>query len=487
MVATREAVSSEDREVIERLHRVFEAQRQAFARDGEPGLATRKDRISRAIAMIVAHADRFAEATHADYGARDPQLGKAIDTVGVVDGLKHDRRMVARFMRGERRSSAFPLGLLGGRSRVRYEPLGVIGNISPWNFPVQLSFSMLGAAFGAGNRVMIKPSDQTPETSRAIAEAVAEYFDETELAAFAGGVDLAVAFPKLPFDHLLFTGSPALAKIVAAEAAKNLTPVTLELGGKSPVIVGRGADLDAAAERILWGKVLNGGQVCLAPDYLFLPAGLEAGFVAAAKRIVGRMFPTMLDNDEYVSFVNARHYERVRDYLADARAKGATIRELNPAGEAFGPERRKLPVTLVSGVTDAMRIAHEEIFGPVLIVRTYDEIAEAIEYVNARPKPLALYYFGPDDGEWRRVLESTSSGGAAWNDVIVHIMQHDLPFGGVGNSGTGRYHAIEGFRRFSNPRGVYEQSKLGAKALRFALDFPLQPRHGKVLKAKLRK
>jgi len=486
MVASTEFAPTSDAAVIDQLHRVFAAQQKAFLDDEEPDLRMRQDRISRVIEMVVKNASRFAEATHADYGSRDPQLAKSIDMAGLIDGLKHDRKMTARFIKVERRASAFPFGLLGGRSRIHYEPLGVIGNISPWNFPIQLSFSMLGAAFGAGNRVMIKPSDQTPLTSGAIAQAVSEYFDETELAAFAGGVDLAVEFPKLRFDHLMFTGSPALAKIICAEAAKNLTPVTLELGGKSPVIVSRTADLAEAARRIMWGKVLNGGQVCLAPDFGFIPEGSESGFVEAAEEVVSNMFPRMVDNDQYVSFVNDRHYERVKGYLDDARAKGAQIVEVNPANETFTDEARKLPVTFVLGVTDDMTIAKEEIFGPVFLIRTYENITDAIDYINARPKPLALYYFGDDGIEWRTILRQTSSGGAVRNDVIVHIMQHDLPFGGVGNSGTGRYHAIEGFRRFSNPRGVYEQSNAGARALRMGLNFPLTEMHGKILKTKLR-
>ncbi len=486
MVANSEIAQSPDAVVIERLHRVFEAQQKSFLEEGEPDLKTREDRISRVIAMTIKNADRFTEATHADYGARNPELGKALDVVSLIDGLKSDRRATAGFMRGERRASSFPLGLLGGRSSVHYEPLGVIGNISPWNFPIQLSLSMLGAAFGAGNRVIIKPSDQTLLTSTAIAEAIAEYFDETELAAFAGGLDLAVEFPKLPFDHLIFTGSPALAKIICAEAAKNLTPVTLELGGKSPVIVSRTADMAEAARRIMWGKCLNGGQVCLAPDFGFVPVGSEAAFIAAAEKVVGEMFPTMVNNDQYVNFVNERHYQRVLGYLEDARAKGAQVIEVNPANEDFPPAARKLPITFVLNVTDDMVINQEEIFGPVFLIRTYTDFAEAIDYINSRPKPLALYYFGEDDKEWQTVLTKTSSGGAVRNDVIVHFMQHELPFGGVGNSGSGRYHGIEGFKRFSNPRGVYEQSNIAAKALRLALNFPMKGLHSKVIKAKLR-
>ena len=486
MVANSEIAQSTDAVLIERLHRVFEAQQKSFLEEGEPDRKTREDRIDRVIAMTLKNADRFTEATHADYGSRDPELGKSLDLVSLIDGLKADRRATAGFMRGERRASSFPLGLLGGRSKIHYEPLGVIGNISPWNFPIQLSLSMLGAAFGAGNRVIIKPSDQTPLTSIALAEAIAEYFDETELAAFAGGLDLAVEFPKLPFDHLMFTGSPALAKIVCAEAAKNLTPVTLELGGKSPVLVSRTADLAEAARRIMWGKCLNGGQVCLAPDFGFIPAGSESAFIEAADKVVNEMFPTMVDNDQYVNFVNERHYQRVIGYLDDARAKGAKIIVVNPANEDFPPAARKMPITFVLNVTDDMVINQEEIFGPVFLIRTYTDFTEAIDYVNSRPKPLALYYFGEDDKEWQTVLTKTSSGGAVRNDVIAHFMQHELPFGGVGNSGTGRYHGIEGFRRFSNPRGVYEQSNIAAKAIRLALNFPMKALHSKVIKAKLR-
>lgn len=486
MVANSEIARSADAVLIERLHRVFEAQQKSFLEDGEPDLKTREDRIGRVIAMTIKNADRFTEATHADYGSRNPELGKALDIVGLIDGLKADRKATAGFMRGERRASSFPFGLLGGRSRVHYEPLGVIGNISPWNFPIQLSFSMLGAALGAGNRVIIKPSDQTPLTSDAIAGAIPEYFDDIELAAFAGGLDLAVEFPKLPFDHLMFTGSPALAKIVCSEAAKNLTPVTLELGGKSPVLVGRTANMVEAARRIMWGKCLNGGQVCLAPDFGFIPAGSETAFVEAADKVVSEMFPTMVNNDQYVNFVNERHYQRVVAYLDDARAKGAQVIEVNPANEDFPSAARKMPITFVLNITDDMVINQEEIFGPIFLIRTYTDFAEAIDYVNARPKPLALYYFGEDEKEWQTVLTKTSSGGTVRNDVIVHVMQHNLPFGGVGNSGTGRYHGIEGFKRFSNPRAVYEQSNIAAKALRMALNFPMQDLHRKVTKAKLR-
>jgi coniferyl-aldehyde dehydrogenase len=486
MVANSEVAQSPDAVLIERLHRVFEAQQKSFLEDGDPDLKTRVDRIERVIAMTLKNADRFTEATHADYGARDPELGKALDVVSLIDGLKADRKATAGFMRGERRASSFPLGLLGGRSRVHYEPLGVIGNISPWNFPIQLSLSMLGAAIGAGNRVIIKPSDQTPLTSTAIAEAIGEYFDDTELAAFAGGLDLAVEFPKLPFDHLMFTGSPALAKIVCAEAAKNLTPVTLELGGKTPVIVSRTADMAEAARRIMWGKCLNGGQVCLAPDFGFIPAGSESAFIEAASKVVSEMFPTMVNNDQYVNFVNERHYQRVMGYLDDARAKGAQVITVNPADEDFPAAARKMPITFVLNVTDDMIINRDEIFGPVFLIRTYTDFAEAIDYISSRPKPLALYYFGEDDNEWQAVLAKTSSGGTVRNDVVVHIMQHKLPFGGVGNSGTGRYHGIEGFRRFSNPRSVYEQSNIAAKAIRLALNFPMKDLHSKVIKAKLR-
>ena len=486
MVANSESTRSDDAAVIDQLHRVFAAQQKSFLDDGEPDLKTRQDRIGRVIAMTLKNADRFTEATHADYGSRSPELGKALDLVSLIDGLKADRKATARFMRGERRASSFPLGLLGGRSRIHYEPLGVIGNISPWNFPIQLSFSMLGAAFGAGNRVIIKPSDQTPLTSVAIAEAVAEYFDETELAAFAGDLDLAVEFPKLPFDHLMFTGSPALAKVICAEAAKNLTPVTLELGGKSPVIVGRTADMAEAARRIMWGKCLNGGQVCLAPDYGLLPAGSETAFIEEAGKIVSDMFPTMVSNDQYVNFVNERHYQRVMDYLDDARAKGAQVITINPADEEFPAAARKIPITFVLNVSDDMAISHEEIFGPVFLIRTYTDFAETVDYINSRPKPLALYYFGNNEEEWQAVLTRTSSGGTVRNDVIVHFMQHGLPFGGVGNSGSGRYHGVEGFRRFSNPRGVYEQSNVAAKAIRLALNFPMKKLHSTVIKAKLR-
>ncbi|HEY2356086.1 MAG TPA: coniferyl aldehyde dehydrogenase, partial [Phenylobacterium sp.] len=362
------------------------------------------------------------------------------------------------------------LGMLGAKAEIRFQPKGVIGIISPWNFPVNLTFAPLAGVLAAGNRAMIKPSEFTPATSELMARMFAEAFAEEEIAVITGGPEVGQAFSELAFDHLIFTGATSIARHVMKAAAANLVPVTLELGGKSPVILGRSADYATSAGRIMAGKTLNAGQICLAPDYVLAPQDKVAAFVKEATAAVTAMFPTIKDNPDYTSVIAERHYQRIKGYVEDARAKGAEIVEINPAGEDFSQqEHRKIPPTLIINPTDEMKVMQEEIFGPVLPVMTYGSIDEAIGYVNAHDRPLGLYYFGADPAEETEVLSRTTSGGATVNDVIFHVAMEDLPFGGVGPSGMGSYHGVDGFREFSHRKSIYHQLKkdLGPmKALR---------------------
>jgi coniferyl-aldehyde dehydrogenase len=451
-----------DQEVSrEAMLEVLGRQRSARLEEGAVDVRTRIDRIDRAIGILVDHADRFAEAMREDFGHRSVHQSMFTDIAGSLGPLKHARKHVAKWMKPEKRKAEMPFRLLGAKARIEHQPLGVVGVISPWNFPVQLTFGPLAGIFAAGNRVMIKPSEYTPATSELMRETFASVFDETEVAVITGGPETGAAFSGLPFDHLLFTGATAIARHVMRAASENLVPVTLELGGKSPVILGRSADLQQATDRIMMGKTLNAGQICLAPDYVMVPSERLDEFVESSRRSVSRMFPTLLDNPDYTSIINDRHHERLSGYLDDARDKGANLVELNPAGEDFRQQpHHKIPPTLVLDPADEMKVMQEEIFGPLLPVRKYDSVDEAIDYVNAHDRPLGLYWFGSDGAEEREVLDRTTSGGVTVNDVIMHVSQEDLPFGGVGPSGMGSYHGIDGFRQFSHRKSVYTQTKI---------------------------
>ncbi|HRD30026.1 MAG TPA: coniferyl aldehyde dehydrogenase, partial [Caulobacter sp.] len=329
-----------------------------------------------------------------------------------------------------------------------------------WNFPVNLTFAPLAGILAAGNRAMIKPSEFTPATSELMKTMFAKAFSEEEIAVITGGPEVGQAFAGLPFDHMIFTGATSIARHVMRAAAENLVPLTLELGGKSPVIISRSADMATAAARIMNGKTLNAGQICLAPDYVMAPEGRLEEFVTEASSAVARMFPTLKDNPDYTAVVAQRHYDRIKGYIDDARAKGADVREINPAGEDFSQqEHRKIPPTLILNATDDMTVMQDEIFGPVLPVKTYKAVGEAVDYINAHERPLGLYWFGSDEAEKERVLNHTTSGGVTVNDVIMHVAQEELPFGGVGPSGMGSYHGHDGFLEFSHRKAVYTQLK----------------------------
>ena len=395
-----------------------------------------------------------------DFGHRSKDQSNLTDIAGSIGALKFAKANLAKWMRPEKRKVEFPLGLLGSKAELQFQPKGVIGVISPWNFPVNLTFTPLAGVFAAGNRCMIKPSEFTEATSALMKDLIAKYYTAEECVVVTGGPDIGAEFTKLPFDHILFTGATSIAHHVMRAAADNLVPLTLELGGKSPVILGRSADLQKAASRIMAGKTLNAGQICLAPDYAFVPKDKTQEFVGAATRAVETMYPTGLkDNDDYTSIVNQRHYDRIQGYLEDARSKGAEVVELNPKSESFAQQpHHKIPPTLIIDPTDDMKVMQDEIFGPILPVKSYNDARDAVAYINAHPRPLGLYYFGEDASEKEFVLNNTTSGGVTVNDVIFHVAQEDLPFGGVGPSGMGAYHGREGFFEFSHKKAVYTQS-----------------------------
>ena len=444
----------------------FDRQRAAFMAELPVSIVVRKDRLKRAAAMISDNAGRFCDALSEDFGHRSREQSMLTDIAGAVGPINQAIKHVDRWAKREKRSVQFPLGLLGARAWVEYQPKGVVGVIAPWNFPVNLVMGPVAGAFAAGNRVMVKTSEYTPRTAALFEEVVGSYFPNEELAFFSGGPDVGKAFAELPFDHLLFTGATGIGRHILHAATDNLTPVTLELGGKSPVIVGRSADLAQATERVVMGKMLNAGQICLAPDYMLVPAEDEGRVVEGLRRAASALYPTLLANPDYTSIVNDRHFQRLGDWLDDACAKGATVEQVNPANEDFAAANaRKMPLTIVRDATDDMVLMQEEIFGPILPIRRYETIDGAIDEVNRRPRPLGTYYFGRDEAERRRVLDRTISGGVSLDDVIFHVSMEDLPFGGIGPSGMGAYHGQDGFRTFSHAKAVFKQARLDVARL----------------------
>lgn len=436
-------------------------QKAAQLRDGAPSAETRIDRINRCISLLVDNRRAIEEALNTDFGARSREATAFTDIAGSIGPLKHARDGLRKWMRPEKRKTTPAiLALFGAKAEVRFQPKGVVGVISPWNFPVNLTFAPLAGILAAGNRAMIKPSEYTPATSALMAEMFGGAFDETEIAVVTGGPEVGQAFAGLAFDHLIFTGATSVARHVMRAAAENLVPITLELGGKSPVVIGKSANLETAAARIMNGKTLNAGQICLAPDYVLTPRDSLEGFVGEAQKAVGKMFPTIKDNPDYTAIVAQRHYDRIKGYVDEARARGVRVIEMKPEDEDLTQqEHRKIAPTLIIDPTDDMKVMQEEIFGPVLPVKTYGAVDEAIAYINGRDRPLGLYYFGDDAAEQERVLSRTTSGGVTVNDVIFHVAQEELPFGGVGPAGMGSYHGHDGFLEFSHRKAIYTQIK----------------------------
>jgi coniferyl-aldehyde dehydrogenase len=429
------------------LNAMLNAQRSDFLKAGSPSVALRRDRIDRLILLLTEGADEFSTALNADFGNRPHAINLVSEVAGILPDLLATRRHLKSWMRPQRIASA---ALLGMPTVVEKKPLGVVGVIGPWNFPVSLVVQPAAAAFAAGNRVMVKFSEVTPRTADLFAAKAARYFDPTELTVVTGGPEVGAAFSTLPFDHLFFTGSPQVGALVAAAAARNLVPVTLELGGKNPAVIAPDADVPAMARRVMAARLGNGGQICLCPDYVFVPSDRMAEFVAAACEH-GRVAALADGGAGLVSIVDDKNFERVTALIEDARARGATVHD---SGTPLDARRRRIPPTVLVGVTDEMRITDEEVFGPVLSVLPYDTITQVCDYVAARPSPLAVYWYGPGGSGLDEFRAKTQSGGMAINDFAVHCAVMAAPFGGVGRSGWGAYHGKAGFDTFTHRRTV---------------------------------
>ena len=418
-----------------------------------PDYAQRMDDLARLRAAYQPRVEEFALAMSADFGRRSRHESLLSDGMTVLNEIDHLRRHLRAWMRPKRAAADwlfFP-----ARTEVRYQPLGVVGIIAPWNYPVNLALKPLAAAIAAGNHVMLKPSEHTPRTSELLKDLLAKVFPDDRVAAVLGGPDVAAAFAALPFDHLFFTGSTAVGRKVMAAAAPNLTPVTLELGGKSPVIVAPDYPVATAVDRIAAGKFLNAGQTCIAPDYVLLPKTSIPAFVEEMQKYVSRRYPDLAANADYASVVNGGQYARLKSYLDQAQAAGAKVIEL-AAGD---PGHRVLPPTLVLDAREDLALMQEEIFGPILPLVAVDSVDAAIDYVNARPRPLSMYHFDNDKARTQRVLERTIAGGVSVNDTVLHFAQSELPFGGVGPSGMGHYHGRDGFLAFSKQKPVLYQAR----------------------------
>ena len=458
-------------EVIQDMNRILELQKNLNVKEGAPDINLRKDRLDRVIAMVSKYDKQIVSAVNQDFGNRDQVMSAATEVASVIGPMEHAKKNLKKWMKTEKRKAAIaPLGsalsLLGAKAEVRYQPKGVVGAISPWNFPMNLALAPLAGIISAGNRVMHKPSELTPATSDLLKQMIEEYFDEGEMAVFVGDAEVGAAFSGLAFDHLIFTGGTSIAKHVMKAASENLVPLTLELGGKSPVVVGKNAKIKETAQRVMQGKTMNAGQICLAPDYALVPEEKVEEFVQASVEATSEMYPEMKDNDDFTSIINQRHYDRIQSYLEDAKEKGADVVEINPSNEDFSQQpHHKIPPTIVLNPSEDMKIMQEEIFGPVLPVKTYKDVTEPVDYINSKDRPLGLYYFGEDAKEKDYVLENTTSGGVTVNDVISHIQMEDLPFGGVGPSGMGSYHGYDGFKEFSHAKAVYKQTKINLMKL----------------------
>jgi coniferyl-aldehyde dehydrogenase len=452
---------------------LFDAQYRASRTQIGVSLALRLGRLQRMRALIDVHGAALAEAVQADFGVRSPQLTEVADFFVLRSLLGDLEKHTGAWMKN--RPVSTPIYLQPASGHIQRQPLGVVGVIGPWNYPLQLTLGPAATALAAGNRVMIKPSELTPHTSALLATVLNQAFATDEVCVVQGGADVAHEFASLPFDHLFFTGSTAVGRKVAAAAAANLTPTTLELGGKSPCIIDASCDIAAVAIKIAHGKLLNAGQTCIAPDYVLLPKGREAEFERAFAAAVARLFPTIGGNPDYASILSDRHHARLQSLVSEARTQGVRVVEIHASGGEGAhtvAQKRQMNPVLVFDPHPGLRLMREEIFGPILPVLTYSKLDEAIATINAGPRPLALYWFGSDTAARDHVLNNTVSGGVTVNDTLLHIAHDNLPFGGVGESGWGAYHGETGFLRFTQQKPVLVQS-------RFAMGSLFYPPYGK--------
>ena len=438
------------------MERILEIQKKAFLKEGPPSLTTRKDLLRRCAALIETHENKIIRALNHDFQNRSIEEIKISEIDQTIRNILFTIRKLKKWMRPQRRLSSLGSDILGAKSVLKPTPLGTVGIISPWNFPVGLIFYPLASIFAAGNRAMVKPSEITPATSNVIKEAVEKYFDISELAVINGGSSVGEKFSKLKLDHLLFIGSNNVAKKVAYQTAKNLVPTTLELGGKSPTVIGNNANIRLAAERILFSKTLNAGQICLSPDYVFVRKEDAEKFITNLQDAYFKFFPNPNSKDQ-TSIINQHHLKRMEMYILDATKKGANVQSL---GKNDNLDRNMLSTKLVTNVNDNMEVMKNEIFGQILPIMFYENIIEVVDYINKKDNPLGLYYFGNNKSEQNFVINNTRSGGVTVNDTMFHILQSRLPFGGVGQSGHGCFHGYEGFLNFSHLKSIYYQTRI---------------------------
>jgi len=456
MVTNIAETTSQDTEIV-RLKELFSRQKSAYAEAPMPTAEQRIGHLKALKRVTLKFQDQLAAAVNEDYSSRSKDETLITEILTSIESINMAIKKTPKWMKSSKRG----VGILfaPAKNEVRYQPLGVIGIIVPWNYPIFLAIGPLVAALAAGNRAMIKMSEFTPTLNKVFKAMIAEEFDENRVCVIEGEIDAAIAFTEQPFNHMLFTGSTRVGRFVMAAAAKNLTPVTLELGGKSPAIVSDHVAMKDAAERICFGKTTNAGQTCAAPDYILVPKAKEAAFIEAYIDAFTNMYPTLKDNNDYTAIINDRQYQRLTSCIKDAKDKGAKLTVINPAQEDLSTGRKLAPV-LVQNINQDMTIAEEEIFGPILPIISYNTPEEAIAYVNDRPRPLALYYFGYNKAEQDYVLNNTHSGGACVNETLMHLAQEDMPFGGVGDSGMGHYHGKEGFITFSKAKSVHRKGRL---------------------------
>jgi coniferyl-aldehyde dehydrogenase len=463
MVAKTVEVTALSTEIV-RLKELFNHQKSAYSKTPMPTAGERVEHLKALKQITLKYQNPLAAAVNKDFSCRSKDETLIAEILTSVQSIDTAIKKTRNWMKPSRRG----VGILfaPAKNEVRYQPLGIVGIIVPWNYPIFLVLGPLVGALSAGNRAMIKMSEFTPNVNKVIKAMLAEVFDEDYVCVIEGEADVAVAFTELPFNHILFTGSTAIGRHVMAAAAKNLTSVTLELGGKSPTIVSNHIPMKEAAERICFGKSLNAGQTCISPDYILVPKAKEDEFVTAYVAAFSKMYPTLKDNDDYTAIINDRQYQRLTSWIQDAEHKGAILTEINPAKEDLSSGRKLAPV-LVQGMKSDMTIAEEELFGPILPIISYQTMDEAIAYINDRPRPLALYYFGYDKTEQDYVLDNTHSGGVSVNDTLMHLAQEDMPFGGIGDSGMGHYHGKEGFLTFSKAKAVHRKGRLSTGKLAY--------------------
>ena len=451
-------ISSQHQQMLD----LFHQQRRVYLSDPMPSAESRIDLLQQLKGALLSNQERICAALDADYTGRSMQDTLIADILPCVMNIKYSCKKLKKWLRPERRHAG--LLLAPARIKVHYQPLGVVGIVVPWNFPVMLSLGPLISAIAAGNRAMIKLSEFTPHTNKVIIEMLASVFSSEQVACIEGEAELAAQFTALPFDHLLFTGSTAVGRHVMRAAADNLTPVTLELGGKSPTIVGPDVNIDHAVERVAYGKCLNAGQICVAPDYVLVPREKADAFVQSYQQRFATMYPKGVNSDDYSSVINPRQYQRLQSSLEDAKAKGARVLPC-VEGQHQDDSRQRMTTHLLLDTTDEMTVMQEEIFGPLLPVIPYDSIDDAIDYIRQRPRPLALYLLSYDKQLQQKIIRQTHAGGMCINDAVFHAAADDAPFGGIGPSGMGHYHGIEGFKTFSKAKTVLTQGKFSSSIL----------------------